>query len=296
MVTDKMYLGHMVQGRWRKLSYNSKKLIELPESEWFIVENTHPPIVSQELFDLVQKKLEKNVRNKEKVIGEKKYLFQGLLKCKECGHKISITSKKVKYGFTYWTVCSHYAKYSKYERCTSHRMNYSYLEEDLLHYFKKIGEMFLKDINQDEWIKESIKIQKNDLLHAEKELEQVKRNTNKIQDVISRLYEDRLNEVISVKQYSLMVKKYDQQIIDLEAKEEELNDKVSQLKNDDSINSYEECKKMMEEYMKFEHPTIELMNQIVDMILVDKDNNVEVYFKADVGKYINLVVDKDETL
>ncbi|MFR2768306.1 MAG: recombinase family protein [Thomasclavelia sp.] len=49
----------MVQSRWKKLSYNSKKLVELPPSSWIIVKNTHEPIVSQELFDAVQQELSK---------------------------------------------------------------------------------------------------------------------------------------------------------------------------------------------------------------------------------------------
>src|SRR5699024_3518886 len=71
--SDQMYLGHMVQGRWKKLSYNSKRLIELPESQWVIVKNTHEPLVSQELFDKAQVTLNKSKKYRAKK--EKKYLF-----------------------------------------------------------------------------------------------------------------------------------------------------------------------------------------------------------------------------
>lgn len=59
IASNKMYLGDMVQGRWKKQRYNSKRLLEL---QWIIVENTHELIVSQELFDKVQKELDKNKR------------------------------------------------------------------------------------------------------------------------------------------------------------------------------------------------------------------------------------------
>jgi len=47
-------------------NYNSKKLIELPESQWIIVKNTHEPIVSQELFDKAQIILNKAKKYREK--------------------------------------------------------------------------------------------------------------------------------------------------------------------------------------------------------------------------------------
>jgi hypothetical protein len=45
-----MYIGNMVQGRCKKVSYKSKKKVYLPEADWIIVENTHEPIISKEQF------------------------------------------------------------------------------------------------------------------------------------------------------------------------------------------------------------------------------------------------------
>jgi len=57
MLQNEMYIGVMVQGRFSKASYKSKKLISVPKEKWIRVEGTHPSIVPKDLFLLVQKRL-----------------------------------------------------------------------------------------------------------------------------------------------------------------------------------------------------------------------------------------------
>lgn len=294
IVTDKMYLGHMVQGRWKKLSYNSKKLIELPESEWIIVENTHPAIVTQELFDRVQIEVNKNKKYVSK--GKTTRLFQNMIFCKECGHSIGITNKKIKTGLSSFTVCNFYAKYSKYNMCSPHRLNYNLLEEDLLCFLRKIGEEFLNECDKKRLIEESIKIQKSEIIKFEKQIEKNEREIEKNQNILTRLYEDRLTEVITVKQYATMAKKYEDMILSLEKENETINFRLRKLESTSQNKSYEECKNLLENYMKFNYPTNELIHQIIDKILIDKDKNVEVFFKADIAKYVDIIAEKGQII
>lgn len=294
IVTDMMYLGHMIQGRWKKISYNSKKLIELPKSEWIIVENTHPPIVTQELFDSVQQKLERNKKYASK--SKNRYLFQGLLNCKECGHSITISKKKLKTGYSYWTACNYYQKYSSYGVCTSHRLNYKLLEEDLLIFLKKIGQKILEDIDQERLINESLSYEKKELINSEKQLKRIEEDKKKKESILFNLYEDRLNGIVSTNQYSMMSKKYEKEIQLLEQRKEEVINQINDLKDNNYSDSYKKCKKALKKYMNFECPTNELMHQIIDRIEIDKENNVEVFFKTDVSRYVNLEVKKGEIL
>lgn len=54
---NEMYTGVMVQGRRKKASYKSKKLVSVPENQWYRVEGTHGAIVCRETFDAVQRNL-----------------------------------------------------------------------------------------------------------------------------------------------------------------------------------------------------------------------------------------------
>lgn len=51
-----VYLGHMVQGKEKKVSYKSRKTRACPRGEWVVVEHTHPPLVTEELFRRAGKK------------------------------------------------------------------------------------------------------------------------------------------------------------------------------------------------------------------------------------------------
>jgi DNA invertase Pin-like site-specific DNA recombinase len=82
ILRNEMYLGTMVQGTHRKLSYKSKKLLSVPKDEWFRVEGTHEAIIDGKTFHAVQH-LHK-LRSKTDGIG-KIHPLAGLVKCMSCG-------------------------------------------------------------------------------------------------------------------------------------------------------------------------------------------------------------------
>lgn len=54
ILTNEVYLGHMVQGRKRQSFYEGKGQRELRKSEWTIVRNTHEAIIEEDVFRAVQ--------------------------------------------------------------------------------------------------------------------------------------------------------------------------------------------------------------------------------------------------
>lgn len=76
------YLGHTVNFKTRKKSYKSKKVINNPESEWVIFENTHDPIWTETIADAV--KLARQTRRRPTKMG-KMGMFSGMMFCADCG-------------------------------------------------------------------------------------------------------------------------------------------------------------------------------------------------------------------
>lgn len=54
IITNRVYCGDTVQGVSEKVSFKSKKTRRLPPELWVVVENTHEPIISREIFALAQ--------------------------------------------------------------------------------------------------------------------------------------------------------------------------------------------------------------------------------------------------
>ncbi len=91
ILSNKVYLGHTEYGKRINLSYKSKKVKYIHPEDWQIVYNTHEPIITEEVFQKVQR-----IKNMNKTIKRKKYdwILNGLVKCKECGAKMTL---KVEY-------------------------------------------------------------------------------------------------------------------------------------------------------------------------------------------------------
>ena len=97
ILTDERYTGKMVS-RKTELPLGSTKMIYLDKEQYYLVENTHEAIISQELFDSVQ-----IVKTREKRQANRKKLFSGLLRCGGCGRMLASYGKtdKIKYYCKY---------------------------------------------------------------------------------------------------------------------------------------------------------------------------------------------------
>ena len=83
MLTNEIYAGNMVQGRYGSVSYKTKQNRPRPKSEWYVVEGTHEAIIDKDLWDRVQALIAQRARpfNSGKI-----GLFSGKARCANCGY------------------------------------------------------------------------------------------------------------------------------------------------------------------------------------------------------------------
>lgn len=122
ILKNQMYIGNMVQGRQKVISYKVHNKVAVPEEEWFIKENTQDPIIDKETFDKVQSLQQRDTRTAP--TQKELYLFSGFLRCADC--KKALTRKKSKERVYY--SCRTYNEKSK-TKCTKHS-----IREDVLYH------------------------------------------------------------------------------------------------------------------------------------------------------------------
>ncbi len=58
ILKNPVYLGHMVQGKERKISFKEKKMRQMPQKDWLVVRNTHEAIINEAVFVEVGRMME----------------------------------------------------------------------------------------------------------------------------------------------------------------------------------------------------------------------------------------------
>ena len=125
ILLNQMYIGNMVQGKQKVISYKVHDRVRMDEKNWYIVENTHEAIIDRATFDKAQSLHQRDTRvapNQQKV-----YLFSGFVRCADC--KKSMTRKVAK-KFVYYC-CATYSRKSK-TACTKHTIRVEVLEKAVL--------------------------------------------------------------------------------------------------------------------------------------------------------------------
>lgn len=229
ILKNQIYAGDMVQGRYRKKSYKIHVQEAVPEEEWFIVPNTHEPIIKREDFNQVQELLKRDTRTAPNQ--KSLYLFSGFLRCGDCGK--AMTRSKVKNNVYYH--CSTYKNQSK-RACTKHTIRHRDLEPAVL---EMIRQLISAGVCYHEVIQEidaaPKKESRSDLL---KGLIQTKeKELYRITHYKQSLYEDWKDGEITKRDYKQMKEDYErrseaiQHILDhLQDKREEL-DRSNELEN-----------------------------------------------------------------
>ena len=278
ILINRVYTGDLVQHTQTKVSYKSKKKITLDEKFWIIVENTHEPLVDKDTFEYVNNLRKRYTRNYDIKTGRKKRLLEGKLFCKECSNRLTVLYRK---NLDYWSVnCNRYSRDPVRGRCYSHFYPYNYLEEQVLEQInrtvsKLIKELDLKELNNE--VVKSVYKQTNDI---DKNISKLEQEKEKITNKIKTLYDDRCDGVITAEVYKELAK-------ESETKLKEINDLIDnedikkyQIKN--KVNKLPDYTKKLSQLLDLNKPKKELIDTLVDKIVIDKDRNINIYFKYDI--------------
>lgn len=281
MLRNQLYTGDMVQNRRQRLNYKYRKILVNPKSEWIVVENTHEPLIDKDTFNKVQELIPSCPRNDKKIFR----LFDGLLYCYECGHKIGIRNKDKK-GNSYMC-CNFYRKNVQLKLCTSHGFNYDRLESALL---RKIKGLVKSLINAD--LSESLKEHANNILENHNinlEIERCQNQLNSLKSSLDEMYLDKLSKKIDEDMFLRLRNKLNDEIFTLEKRLSEL-DEIGN--NANVIDSQKLINELIEEFKKFKEPNRELILKLFKKIEIHQDKTVDVTFNF---KELSYFYDKDIT-
>lgn len=96
ILNNEEYTGKTISGKIKFSNKVSKKRKSLSKDKWLIINNTHKPIISQDIF-LNVKKNKSNKTNKEIKNKTTNNMFKGKIKCGICNHALSFYNYDNKY-------------------------------------------------------------------------------------------------------------------------------------------------------------------------------------------------------
>ena len=273
LLQNPTYIGHLTQGRRKKVSYKSKKEIRVPKEDWIIIKNTHEPIIDEETFNTVQELL---MKNKNDTKNKNDHLLKGFLYCKECGHRIGINStsdKKRRY-----CVCCYYTAHSKFGLCTPHTMNYDKLEVAVLDELRKICKEYIDVTNFESKVNEE-KRKNNQQDKLKRELSKIDLKINQVNNYIDKSYVDKIDGFITAEQYQRVTLKFKGELEDLLSKKQVLEKEISSIDDEDIKKETEITVKQMKEFLSLKNPSRELLVNLIDKIVISEDKTVEINYK-----------------
>lgn len=239
-----------------------KLYIGIKQTKYGDIKDFCPAIIDEKTFENTQRLLTKNAR-KADAKNTEGYLFQGMLKCAECGYvlggkfysKLPITSR-------YYYICRHHHLAQKCSCYTN--FNEYKIESKLLKEFEIQLKKHLYDFD---YKQQSIK--KIDL---SKEISAVENKLIKLKDLYVR-------DLIRIEDYEKDYKAFITQLEDLEKEQQKLD--TNSPDNEENI-------KTLKSILKEDIPSIynslsrqekrQIWLSAIDYIVIDKDYNMKIFF------------------
>ena len=268
ILKNEVYIGNMVQGKHKSASYRSKKMVLTDESEWTVVEGTHEPIISDEQFAIVHERYARKTR----VAPEKTqtYILSGLIVCGQCGHTMN---RAVSQGYArYRCLTRTYAP----DKCQCPSVKEDYLEELILQTVQSQIQRLVdvKAVIDAARQFKSTNGVKNEYMLA---LNKAKREQERLQDAQFHLYDDLQSGLLRREEYIRFRERYENEIAVQEAKIEQMNQSLLQLKEarqqDDAFVSF------FQKYGNIERLDRDTVNQLIQRVVFHDKQNIEVYFR-----------------
>lgn len=269
ILTNQMYLGHMVQGKKTTPSYKVKKVIEKTPENWVIVRNTHEAILSEEDFETVQKVMQTDTRTSP---GRKElYLFSGMLICGDCGE--IMVRKLIKGKYPYYMCGNHK---NNPHICSSHMINENELYQTVL---TTINQHIKTIVNLKQILNmlESLPEIGQETGKIEKQVLKMNEEIVRLQNLKLALYEDLTIGVIEKEEYFELKGIYTKQIAECERK-------ISRMREEQELLSLQKRKENQWIDMFLQHKSLTelsrtILLKLIDQITIFEKSRVKIRFR-----------------
>ena len=272
ILRNETYLGTLIQGRERKVSYKSKRVTIAPESDWVVIKDNHPPIIDENVFHKVQKLIDRKRTGYKNQPGEraessKPHMLAGKLVCDDCGSTMQ-RSGLSRNGKTHFLRCRLSAM-SKRRDCTPHCISQDKVENAIITKIRELIGVASNGDNADDIISATLtRIEKEgdnrpklerQLLDVDFKIESIRRNIN-------LAYTDKLNGVITQEDFLSFKEMLDQDRQNHLKKKETLEEELASIelrkKTFGNINA------LLEKYKQIDTLTHEVINDFIDTIRI----------------------------
>lgn len=132
ILSNPIYIGNLAQQRYTTVSFKNHKSIRRDKDEWVIAENTHEPIISQELWDKCQEV--DRCASHGKIMKKGVVLpLNSMMYCPDCGAKMKLNghAKRKDGSVNYFYACGTYSRCGA-STCTTHYISRKQIEKIVL--------------------------------------------------------------------------------------------------------------------------------------------------------------------
>ena len=273
-----VYIGHLAQKKGSQCLYAGIPYHITGEDEWIVVEHTHEPIISKELFEAVQKinreSAERSRANSGKYayLPREKNIFGKKLTCAECGavmklHR-SFSTKRDKAYFTF--KCPTYAEHGS-KGCSDVKKRKADLDVTVFSFIKAQMTVF---IDMEHTLQSLLAAKTGSVeqgrTRSKRRLLQQKLENKK--SILSGLYVDYKEGLLSRQDYLFTRERIDSAIHEIEA---ELAEQESS-KTRGLLTGEMKWKHMVQKYQNATELSQEMVEAFVETIKLHKDGSLEI--------------------
>lgn len=267
ILKNPVYLGHTLLGKSRIVSVKSKKKLNVPKDQWAVTENTHEPIITQEVFDLAQFNLGKGTFDFRQYDHVRRSIFSGIAFCAQCGHALCSCGTVYKgEREKYWYLSCNRHRLDITDSCVGVRIKYSDILEVVRQDLNSL--ISLSPEEKEAVAREAMRRAGDDNLIKVKQLQlqKAKARLSTIDKVITKLYTDNAEGKIDDSRLERMLSELQRESAGLE-------------KTIDSLSVIDSVNETQESYRAF----FELANKYTYIKELDRDTLVTFVRRIEVG-------------
>ena len=258
MISNEMYIGHMVQGKYEHKTYKSTSSTPVAKENWIRVENTHDAIIEQELWDKVQEI--RKMKTKPMCNGEIG-IYAGKTRCMYCGHAL-YSGKSRQYRYL---KCSY--RNLGVTSCKGAFVAQRFLEKVILRELNCIISQYLDERTAESKISENNDLESS-IIKLKKEIAGHQAQIRILKKAVQDLYLDKTKGVISEAEFLELKEKFDEDIANYNR---QIEDKEKQIaKIDELIATGRSRADILKQYKNVEHLDRAIMDNLIDYIEVGR--------------------------